>query len=193
MDSKVLNIFIELINGCKKNDVISERFADRDIALTNCNYLLGQMIRNYAIPADHWYISEAAANYWGKITDEPIWRFEYNDQVRLTKNAVLENVGIYSGASKTPTIKTIRRGESIKFNSLFHDEHMIDVKTIIQELKKLDPLGAPGVEIILDKIRLARILKDEDKRITKKSGRGMNMDKIMQLYKDADIKLIKRI
>ena len=70
---------------------------------------------------------------------------------------------------------------------------MVDVSTIKKEIEKLNPITPEGVKIILDQMRIARILKEEDKRISTKSGRGTDMKYIMKLYENADIKLINRL
>ena len=55
------------------------------------------------------------------------------------------------------------------------------------------PFDPHNFQEILDQMWMARILKKEDKRIGTKSGRGTDLNYIMTLYKDADIKLIRRM
>lgn len=193
MDSTIINIIIDLVNGCKGNDIIVDDFDRSQLQMKNCNYLLGQVIRNCLVPEDRWYISEAAIDYWNKITDEDIWKYEYADKIKITKSDVLKNIGLYKGGKSKPEYTTKRRGDIIQFNDLFHDEHMVDVSTIKKEIEKLNPITPEGVKIILDQMRIARILKEEDKRISTKSGRGTDMKYIMKLYENADIKLINRL
>ena len=190
MDSTIINIIIDLVNGCKGNDIIVDDFDRSQLQMKNCNYLLGQVIRNCLVPEDRWYISEAAIDYWNKITDEDIWKYEYADKIKITKSDVLKNIGLYKGGKSKPEYTTKRRGDIIQFNDLFHDEHMVDVSTIKKEIEKLNPITPEGVKIILDQMR---ILKEEDKRISTKSGRGTDMKYIMKLYENADIKLINRL
>ena len=191
--SVVTNIIIDLVNGCKGDDVIVEDFDGTQLRMKNCNYLLGQVIRNCIVPEERWYISAAALECWNSITDVDIWKYEYADKIRITKSDLLENLGIYKGGRNTPEFITKRRGDVIQFNDLFHDEHMVDVSTIKKEIEKLNPITPAGVKEILDQMWMARILKKEDKRIGTKSGRGTDLNYIMTLYKDADIKLIRRM
>ena len=190
--SIITNIIIDLVNGCKENDVIVDDFDGDQSRMKNCNYLLGQVIRNYIVPEERWYISEAALELWDSITDADIWKYEYADKIKLTKSDVLENIGLYKGGKSTPEYTTKNRGDVIQFNDLFHDEHMVDVSTIKREIEKMNPLTPKGVKKVLDQMWMARILKKEDKRISSKSGRGTNLNYIMKLYEDAEIKLIRR-
>ena len=76
----------------------------------------------------------------------------------------------------------------MKFNNIFHTNHITDVKSIMNELMALenDKLNYENIDEILSKICMARILKKEDRDITgiKKCDRGTDFSYIYNsIYK----------
>ena len=47
-------------------------------------YLLGQAIREYAIPNENWHITKAAAQTWNRLTSNDINKFFLNDSRTIT-------------------------------------------------------------------------------------------------------------
>ena len=133
------------------------------------HYLLGQVIRQYAIPDANHYISEAAGKLWVSISDDNIWNYVYVDKFEIKCDYVLPR---YVGSEKDPREKekSYQKGDKVKFNSVFHDEHIISIKEIINQLDSIpkDELNYDNVKSILDKMTICRILKKEDKTLPHK-------------------------
>jgi len=68
MNNEVLDIIISLVKGVKNDGHID---SDGRV-LWGCNYLLNQVLRQYDIPKDHYYVSERAAKLWESITSGKI-------------------------------------------------------------------------------------------------------------------------
>ena len=122
-------------------------------------YLLGQTIRQYEPAENHQHVSIGAWEYW-KIQaskDEDIRQFQY-----------------------TWTYKD-RNNKSIQFNKEFIQEHTTPVADIKEELKDLvqnNNICFQFIEDILEKMHISRILKTEDEKIKKNSGRGLDFEDI---------------
>ena len=137
--------------------------------LRAAHYLLGQIVRQYSIPAENRYISSAAKALWEKLSDENIWEYVYVDKFVCKRDCVLPR---FVGAEKEAREKTkaYKKGDKIEFKSVFHDEHIISVQVILQQLYALKgkDLNYENVRKILDSIVICRILKEEDKRLSHK-------------------------
>lgn len=202
----VLEFILELLKGAKKRsrgDSWSDRmytsFQGEEFTLAGCNYLLGQVIRQYNADK-HAYISEEADKLWKQIRNDDIRKYCYTDKIICEKSAFNSDGSIreeilYKGNEKVDGKKNtskiiLEKGAAFTFNSIFHDEHMTDIKTITNKLKKLEKPDCEQLKKILDTIKVARILKSEDRRIGKKFNRG-EMENIKKLYHDAGINLIE--
>lgn len=136
--------------------------------IRGAHYLLGQVVRQYAIPEENYYISEKANNLWKKISNDNIWNYVYTNKFVITDKCSLPK---YVGAEKNPReIKEYQKGEKIEFNSVFHDEHIISIEVIIKQLDAIpkEKLDYDSVKKILDSIVICRILKEEDKKLQHK-------------------------
>ena len=99
--------------------------------LNDCNYLLGQVLRQYEIDDKHKYISKKALEWWNKVApSKNIWEYEYKNKVKCEK--AIKDVPIYVGNNKSPEKKrrNYKVGEEFEFRSIFHDDHIIDISTI---------------------------------------------------------------
>ena len=189
MDSKVLNIIIEFLNGCKNDGKIVDENKDEYCAIHNCHYLLGQIIRNYHVEYNHYYISENALEFWKKITDKPFFKFWYRDKVTMEKEDSVV-VKEYVGNSKHHTERELNINDKFTFRDVFHDEHMVPIKMILDELLALDNPNYDNVKKILDKIYICRMLKEEDRDLENKYNRSTNINEVINNdYKN--IKLIQ--
>ena len=138
-------------------------------------YLLNQIIRQ--IPVTKRYVSDEAQNLWKQLTYDDIWKYNYQDKVTVTKNkdAVVKK---YNGASKNPVNKDGEAvGNDFIFRDVFHDEHIIPIAVIIDNLLKLkeSEITPEKIKEIIDEICICRITKEEDRKITVRSERPFNL------------------
>ena len=189
MNNEVLDIIISFIKGCKDKENRINVTTDRYYAIGNSWYLLGQIIRNYCVDINHYYISEAAVNKWNDISALPIFNFWYRNIVEMEKDKTVV-IHEYVGNSKKFTERELNKGDKFVFRNVFHDEHMVPIKMILDEVLSLEVLNYDSVKDILDKIYICRLLKDEDRMLPTKYNRSTNIqDVINNDYKG--IKLIK--
>ncbi len=152
---------IELINIDKQNDEdndskkkkkenpsnndmmyydFEENYHTDKIQVGASHYLLNQIIRQVIPKEGNFYISKKAKKRFEKYNILNHKNYVYIDKIKGNK----------------------------KFNSIFHDDHIIDVYSIIEELKKIEELNLDNVEDLLKReIVRARILKSEKKKLNK--------------------------
>ena len=66
--NRIFDIIISLLIGIKNHDCLTETTDSGEVlTVTQCKYLLNQTIRQYQIPKDHYFVSEAALELWQKI------------------------------------------------------------------------------------------------------------------------------
>lgn len=196
-NSVIVQFIIELIEASRStknhSDNLDVEVDGNLLSFSNANYLLSQIIRQYRIPEENLYISQGAYDLWKMISEpgDSIWKYEYQDQFPYrTQNM---QIGLYRGNEKKPyAVHDMSIPGKLTFNKIFHDEHVTDIKSIIKELHSLNqPVSSKEVVEILNKITIATILKEEDKRISKKSGRGCDAAHIInEVYGAAGITLI---
>ena len=145
------------------------------------DYLLGQTLRQIDVPKDRKHLSNAAKEKWIELglKEDDIWNYNYQDQVscNLSKTVVVDE---YVGASKIPKKpQTELIGDcEFKFKNVFHDEHIVPINDILEELFKIpkEQLSHDIISEYLDKIHVCRILKSEDRKIHPKYNRGRDLD-----------------
>lgn len=181
MNNEVLDIIISLVKGVKNDGHID---SDGHV-LWGCNYLLNQVLRQYDIPKDHYYVSERAAKLWESITSGKIMDYYYKCRVVLDKADGTVVLKCYKGASNSYTEWTPKKGEKLIYRDVFHDEHIVPINVLIKELVELTELNYENVLHILDKIRICKMLKEEDKEIVNRSNRSSDYKiAIAENYKD---------
>jgi hypothetical protein len=169
----------------------TDKYNTECINLWAPRYLLGQILRQ--IPVTKKYVSDAAQKLWNQLTDEDIWKYNYQDKVQ-TKN---EDVTVkkYKGASKTPEDKEGKAvGNSFIFREVFHDEHIIPIAVIIEELLYLKDseieITPEKVAKIIDKICICRITKEEDRKIKPRYKRSSDLSEAYETaYKPKNVKI----
>lgn len=156
-----LDIIISLIKADKTEEKV---LYGSECSIKGVHYLLGQVIRQYSIPNNNYYISEAAKKLWKNISDDNIWNYVYKDRFELKCNYKLPK---YVGANKTPEEVEYNKGTKVEFRSIFHDEHIIPICKIIDQLEAIDikDLNYEKVKGILDRIVICRVLKSEDRKL----------------------------
>ncbi len=133
--------------------------------------ILNQTIRQLWIPKDHYKISVKAWNLWNKIAEGDIRDYFYHDRVKVKCDSVLP---YYKGNANEPAEKEwlYPKGKTFSYRSVFHDEHIVPVETIEKKLLEFENPTSEEVKDILSKIYVCKMLKEEDRKITKKSNRG---------------------
>ena len=116
--NRIFDIIINLLIGIKNHDCLTETTDSGEVlTVTQCKYLLNQTIRQYQIPKDHYFVSEAALELWQKIRQDSIFNYTYRDKVVKT---IHEPVWIdkYNGSRKKPYQSLyLNCGESFTYNS----------------------------------------------------------------------------
>ena len=148
----VLDIIIEFVKAVKgaKKEIVSV-VNGKEYKIKAAGYLLGQIIRQYNIPEDHYYISVAAENKWKELSNENIWDFVYRDSITCTSEVPI-CVEKYKNNEKTATKAEIIKGQNFIFRDIFHDEHIIPIRIIIENLINLEELCYQSVEKVLSNI-----------------------------------------
>ena len=195
---EVLDIIISFIKSYKNQSKDSEpfihsKYKNEDKWIFNTGYLFNQIMRQIDIPQERYLLSKAAKKMWDSITDEPITNFYYREKVVAKFDGAIINE--FKGADKFPyRTRTLKAGDSFIYNDVFHQEHLIPIKVIIDELIALDDeeLDYEHVNDILSKMYICRILKTEDRKIDSKYNRSSNKnDVISNVYKKAGIEVVE--
>ncbi len=189
----VLDLIIEFVKAVNTKNKIVSKNDNKEHIIGNTKYLLGQIIRQYEIAEDHYYISSAAEDLWRKLSTEDIWKYKYRASVKCSS---IEPVCVkkYKNNENNSTEEEVKNGEKFIFRDVFHDEHIIPIKVIIDKLMNLKELTYPNVEAVLDQIFVCRILKSEDREIPQKSKRPFDFERIRKkIYADCGIELKCRI
>lgn len=187
--NRVLDLIIFWIKGIKNNFILSDKFEDENLSIGNCGYLLGQTLRQYAVPEDHYFVSDEAYKLWLKIRTDSIFNYTYRDKI-VKNNDDVVFIDKYKGSERKPYQENVQLsiGDSFIFNDVFTDEHVVPINIIIKELISLQIYDYPSVKNILDKIYICKMLKGEDYRIAKRSKRSINYEEVINNdYIDAGI------
>ena len=178
MKKEVLDFIIYLIKCTKDGKQNYDDLEDWSVN-GSAKYLLNQVIRQLKVPDCNIFISKNAWAQWKSLTDDNIMCKFYKDPVRAKIDCELEQ---YIGNKKEPSnsIK-VNSGSCFSFNDVFHDEHIIPIKVIIDQLCALSEseLTYENIEKILKKIYLCKILKSEDRSIIHKFNRANNIEEIL--------------
>ena len=84
------------------------------------------------------------------------------------------------------------KGDSFLYREVFHDEHMITICDIINELLNLEVVSEENVIDILNKIYVCRMLKEEDRNLKPKNHRTTDLKYVIEeVYDKCGIELIK--
>lgn len=197
--NKVLDIIIYLLEGIKgkkknKSDKLEGTVEPGEkTILGSCNYLLGQVIRQYEIPEDHYFVSKKADALWKQITTEKdIKKFFYHDKIKKDTDGSV-TIYEYKGSKKVPVDengRVLEKGDCFTYNDVFTDEHIVTISDIIAALTDLPVWDYAFVKGVLDKIYICKMLKSEDRSIKRKVHRFLDYrETVAKDYKDAGIEL----
>ncbi len=151
-------------------------------------YLLNQTVRQLWIPVDHYFISDEAQKWWDEFAEGDIITHFYKDPVYLKKE--VKDHPYYVGAKKDPQKYSYPVGRHFSYRSFFHDEHIVPVYTIVDELLKLDPFSDSvdsEIEEVLDKIRICKMKKEENISLPVKRTGDNYLEIINEIYKSREI------
>ena len=180
INNYLIKLIIIAINGLKANGTNP----------ANYEYLLNQIIREYIIPDNHWWISEAADKLWHSITNKNISQYRYRQKILCDKADGTQCVKKYTGNGNSFTTELVQNNSRHVFNSIFIAEHVIRVDEIIKQLVEISPLDCKTTRAILDKMHICRMLKEEERKLPE-GDRGLNFDDIVKTtYYDVNIKLL---
>ena len=143
------------------------------------DYLLGQILRQIDVPKERKHLSRGAMEKWNALglDDKNIWEYNYQDWVEcnISGEIVIEE---YIGSSSKSKERKLTGNCGFKFRDVFHDEHIVPINDILEELFKIpkEQLTYEKISEYLDKIHICRILKSEDRNIQPKYNRGCDLD-----------------
>jgi len=168
MEHNAVIEFIKTLVRASKNGNCIEEKGEK---IHNTSYLLNQTLRQYGLKQEHYFISEKAILLWERLTSEEIMSRYYQDKVKCDRaNGII--VREYIGNSKQSNERLIAKDDVITYRSVFHDEHIVPINIIQQELNDLVTLDDESVKAVLGKIRICRMLKEEDKETVNKRNRS---------------------
>ena len=99
----------------------------------------------------------------------------------------------YTGNGNVPREKRkVQRGDGFIFRDVFHDEHMIPISLIIDELVSLPNTNEDSVKAILGNIYICRILKSEDRTLPIKYKRPFDLQEVISMYNAGGIEINRR-
>ena len=136
MDEKnvVLDIIIEFVKAAKDNDKLAITNNGDDYVINNAEYLLNQILRQYYLKDEHYCVSKQAKKLWTSLTSLNINNFYYKELITCENNEPIK-VTMYNNNSCNYVEKTLKKGDKFYYRSVFHNEHIIPIKVVIQELK----------------------------------------------------------
>ncbi len=136
-------------------------------------YLLLQSIRQYDIPLSKRHVSERAFNRWNDLTSQCIKDCHYRDKVICDRLTGSKKYDLFKGASGTGCPTTLTTKSTFLFREMFHEDHVIPVSVILEELKKIKntTIGENDIKALLNEMHLCVLLKEEDRNIGRTCGR----------------------
>jgi hypothetical protein len=157
-------------------------------ALNSLRYLLGQSVRQYDIPLENYHISQAALERWEQLSKDKIEKYHYRDMVKCDNLTKLYRFKQFKGASKSGNPRKLHPNGSFVFRDMFHEDHVIPVSLILNELIKIKTVDENSVKEQLNKMHICIILKEEDRKLGRTISRTANfVDTINNVYKPKGI------
>ena len=186
----ILTSFVIAMKNEQKT-IDSKNGCDFEIS-TNSRYLLGQLIRQLWMPQNHYYVSEKAFKLWNQITDQSQSNFYHREKVTCFHDNI--SVWKYKGSSTEHSEDTLNKGDEFIYRDVFHEEHIVPIKVIIDDLLLLSEPNPKTIKEVLEKeLFVCRRLKREDRSMHNKYRRFKNVEEhipaivINGIYKDHGI------
>ena len=172
------------------NKTLSDKSNQGKRNSNSLKYLINQSIRQYDIPSDNWHVSNAALTLWYNLTKEDIKNYHYRDAVTCDNLKQPWNTDLFQGAYKEGDEREIFPNDSFLFNELFHEDHVIPVSLILEEIIKSPIIDYNSIKTILDKMHICVILKEEDRKLGRTKGRDLVFNKtIVDVYNKNGVEL----
>lgn len=174
--NEIFDLIILLTKGAQnKEDGLKCNYNNDEYKLSSCTYLLGQALRQYSKNNGRIFVSKKAYYKWRSLTCGNMADYWYTKCVRCDgpafENGKAQTLALYKGNSNKPELKCFSKGDKFSYREIFHDEHIIPIASIIEDLKNLKDLSYDSVKNVLDNICVCRILKSEDRSIKNKNAR----------------------
>lgn len=198
---EIYDIIISLVKAHKNKTedgkyehFIKEEYEGKEMTLWGTAYLLNQFLRQLEIPKERRLVSKKADALWKSLVgDEDINDYYYQTKVTVKNDGTIKK---YSGASKTPYYDgEIKAGQSFIFKDVFHEEHIVPIAVIIDDLVKLDEnnkLDYMHIDEVLNKVYICRMLKEEDRQIKERFKRANNKDVVIRdVYNKYNIEIVE--
>lgn len=159
--------------------------------LSSLKYLINQTIRAYDIPEENHHLSQRANDRWNELSTEDIMKKHYKDKVVCDKLTSPVKYELYNGANKTGSSTEITK-KGFEFREMFHEDHVIPVSMIFDEMVKMPVVDKRSIENLLNGMHMCVLLKEEDRIIGKTRGRSLDFDKTIEdVYTRHGISLCK--
>ena len=160
--------------------------------LKSLKYLINQTIREYKVPRGNHHLSRRAFDRWENLSTEDIMIKHYKDKVVCNKLKGSVKYKLYDGASKTGTLTELTKDRGFEFRKMFHEDHVIPVSMIFDEMIKMSVVDKQSIENLLNGMHVCVILKEEDREIGRTKGRSLDFDTTIEsVYNHAGIFLYK--
>lgn len=191
-DINVLDIIIRFVKAIQdtpkdnKAEVYHFMRDEYDNQLWGAKYLLGQILRQYYIPPNRIFVSVEAEKLWEEIAGNEVSIRDYDYRKSVISKVSRCDIKGFNGASKKPDPNfRLEVGKPFVWNSVFHDEHIIPIKTIISRLEQLkgEDLNYEKVKDILNDIAICKMLKEEN-HILDKEYRTKRKETVKQTIED---------
>lgn len=198
-NNETISIIRSLVIASRRKTRGSSKRFDQltdDNGLYNCEYLLGQTLRQYNLPMSQKHISQAFKDLWESITSYDCNRIEYDMRFQCDRLLDDKQVNAYAGNSTQPKKGKLilKPGGKYKYNSIFIDEHIVPISIIKKDLFSLcdrDELSDDSIQAVLNKIHICKITKDENARIISSSNRSSDYRNVIDNdYKNAGITVL---
>lgn len=162
--------------------------------ISSLKYVLGQTVRAYKVPQKQIFISQAAEKRWNELTSSNINNFDYKQSFKCDQLKQSITCKMYKGSQKNGQNVQIHPNDKVCFNDMFHVDHIVPVKLIMDELLKLTQINSQNVSNILQKMYLCRMLKEEDRLLGRTAGRTLcYKNNIINIYNANNIFVIDPI
>ena len=188
MNKCIIASIVVLLKGYQRLKASSN---SNKMHISSLKYVLGQTVRAYKVPQKQIFISQAAEKRWNELTNFDINNFDYKQSFRCNRLKQSITCKMYKGSQKDGQNVQINPNDKVCFNDMFHVDHIVPVKLIMDELLKLTQINSQNVSNILQKMYLCRMLKEEDRLLGRTAGRTLCYNNnINNIYKKRGICVI---
>jgi len=179
------SLIVDIIISCLKGSSIQQ---PSGMVKTQFSYLLSQALRQYRVPSSNWHLSQGASALWSTITTARIEPYSYKEVFTADKLCQSLSINTYKGASrKEPSSLVILPNNNYAFNQIFIVEHIVPCSDLISALRVLyeqyknnSQLKQIIIEFLDEKLHLVRLLRTEDRAISRSSNRISTSDLLIK-------------